>query len=225
MTIVSGEVVPASTRTPIRGVKFIGENERWAAISDQGELELGMKKRMPAAWRLEHLAQSRMNKWGHCSFVSGELAEMLDIKGDTVKTILRTYKQNGIIAPESSQLCIVLSAERTQRADGMADILCADAMHAKKGLRDRMWTHNMGWEPEPGFLRTVLADKDRLANLRGVIASGRELSAREMSGKLTTTTTTTTTFEGTIREASVSGKPMCLTHMVPLDGNGQCLYC
>ncbi len=55
-----------------RGVKFIGEGERWLAESEEGLLALAGNGNFSSDYRLERLALSRMNRYGHCPFARGE---------------------------------------------------------------------------------------------------------------------------------------------------------
>jgi hypothetical protein len=112
------------------------------------ELEaFGMATTLPTAFRLYLLAVARVNRWGHCPFHRGELRTLLGVSQPTLRQAMNSLESTKMTSPESSSLCVVLSARAIRRAD-RSDVRCTEPDHF--GKQELMWIHGHGWEDKPG---------------------------------------------------------------------------
>jgi hypothetical protein len=102
---------------------------------------------LPTAMRVNYACLARMNRWGHCPFMRGELRTMLGVTVNTLKKSLESLRRGRLIAPQSSAMCVVFNAEAVRRND-RATHLCTEETHA--GLQQCMWMRSSGWETGPG---------------------------------------------------------------------------
>jgi hypothetical protein len=147
--------------------------------SDVGLEEFGLSPNLRPDFRIFLLATARSNRWGHCPFGKGELISLLDVSLNTMKKGLGSLVDAGMASPDSTPLCITLSA-RVVRRDDRASRRCIEPAHFN--LQERMWVHGMGWEPEAGLWQSELNDPD----------VRREHAARFKATRTTTTTVTET---------------------------------
>jgi hypothetical protein len=98
---------------------------------------------LPPAMRLFMLASAKSNYWGHAPFGRKEICETLGISEPTRRAAIASLKSGKVIAPESTHLCLVLSAVVVRRAD-KAYRTCIEPTHVD--CQRRMWVADNGWE-------------------------------------------------------------------------------
>jgi hypothetical protein len=165
--------------------------------------------------RLLLLAQSRMNRWGHCPFRQGELLSLVGKDRKTVKSAMDALIQAGIFSPDSTAACLVLPA-RAYRRNDRATQHCTEEKHFNR--QERMWVDkDFGWEEYPGQWHEYLADHER----KSAIAAGNlnrwEVTAREVEQE-------TTIVRTKVREVKLT--PLADDNRCPRHGEYRpCLVC
>jgi hypothetical protein len=125
---------------------------------------------LPPVMRLWMICQARVNRYGHCAFAPGELRDMLgDVDGQRTRYALRTLKKAGMIAKESTSLCVVLDCRVVRREDN-ANPQCREPTHLHTA--DRMWMDGLDFEPEAGHWQRVLSDPEKAAKARQKLGTG-----------------------------------------------------
>jgi hypothetical protein len=110
---------------------------------------------LPPAMRLFMLASARSNYWGHAPFSSGEICTTLGISAPTRRAAIASLKSGKVIAPESTHLCLVLSAAVVRSAD-KAYKTCIEPTHVE--CQRRMWVAGIGWEDQERQWQQVVND-------------------------------------------------------------------
>jgi hypothetical protein len=123
--------------------------ESWTAMSDDiATLAECERKRMSVPWRIWEICLARANNWGHAAFRPGELAQL--VCGGNSRTDIQTVNRGmkrlaemgRIMAPVkngSTQLCVVVNREVTQRQAGKGGRLhlCSEPEHREH--REDTW--------------------------------------------------------------------------------------
>jgi hypothetical protein len=177
------EIVPHEpAKTPAtRRPKPVYFADGFYSMQSDRELEqFGMSSPLPPPMRLYLLAASRVNKWGHCPFRPGELLRLLGVSRPTLRSSMRSLQAAKMAAPDSTALCVVLSAQAIRRAD-RSERRCAEPKHLD--CQERMWVHSKGWEPHQGFWHETLNNPD-----------WRQKAVAQITQTRTVTETTTVRF-------------------------------
>lgn len=115
--------------------------------SDKELMGIAESTSLPTAMRLFMLASARSNYWGHAPFGNREICQTLGISGPTRRAAIRSLISGKVIAPESTHLCIALSAAVVRKAD-KAYRTCIEPKHVDR--QRRMWVASIGWESSEG---------------------------------------------------------------------------
>lgn len=100
-----------------------GHNITWGAVSQTEMHRLATDVRHGLAYRVHYMALARANAIGHAEFGAGELRELLlnragePTRDTTVSAALRKARKLGLIQPESTVRCLVLSHHQFRRND------------------------------------------------------------------------------------------------------------
>jgi hypothetical protein len=212
------DIIKANEAKATRGGREKFPEGFFSMASDAALEKFGTSVNLPPSQRLQNLAQSRMNRWGHCPFFPGEMRVLVACDPRTLKKAIDSMKKAGMFAEESTEECIVFSSLGFRRADRSNDT-CMERGHMNR--KRRMWVHGWGWEPEEGAWVELLKDGDT----RKAIASG-ELSGWGHAATVTEVELTGR-LEGTlrVRQATVPiagvrysdyGNPMCARCGIPV---------
>jgi hypothetical protein len=147
MTTNSGKQV-ARRRPAKPAQRWFPDEGFYSMQADQAMAEMAGNRHLPTTWRLYGACAARANRWGHAGFYPGELDKVIGCKDDTRRRAMQTLKSGKIIAPESTTLCIVLSALIFRRSGQV--IPCFEPKH--RDCRDLMWVPSQDppWERVPG---------------------------------------------------------------------------
>lgn len=115
--------------------------------ADKALAEIGASTSLHADMRLFFLCASRANVWGHAAFMPGEMQRLLGCSEKTRRRALQSLRSAKIAAPQSTPLCVVLSASVWRRGN-RATQTCIDPSHLDR--QRLMWVADYGWEEQPG---------------------------------------------------------------------------
>lgn len=135
--------------------KFPGGDSFYSLQADKAMLDIASSSNLPMPMRLYMLACSRANIWGHAPFLRGELGETLKANTNTLRRSRTALIKGKVIAPESTNLCIVLSHHAWTRSDSSM-IRCSEPHHALR--QELRWAAGWGWESEPGEWAKLVID-------------------------------------------------------------------
>lgn len=130
---------------------FVGVNvSELPALIERGH------SRMSGPWRVWEICLSRMNNWGHASFMEGELAKLATGKDShasrtQVNKWLKTLAEIGRVVAVgkggTTQLCVVVNCRIVSRNAGKAsDYLCSEPGH--KGHQKERWPDDDDWQDD-----------------------------------------------------------------------------
>jgi hypothetical protein len=108
---------------------------------DKQLLDIAESTTLPTAMRLFMLASAKSNYWGHSPFGSSEICDTLGISRQVRDKAFTSLKSARVIAPESSRLCVVLSAAIVRRADRTYKT-CIEPKHVDR--QKRVWVAGIG---------------------------------------------------------------------------------
>jgi hypothetical protein len=145
-----------TTAVATRG-KYFPEG-RYTMHGDKQLMDIAESTTLPTAMRLFMLASARSNYWGHAPFSRKEICETLGISEPTRRTAIDSLKSGKVIAPESTHLCIVLSAAIVRRADRTYKT-CIERKHVDR--QKLMWIGGEGWETRVGEWLEAINDPAR----------------------------------------------------------------
>ena len=123
--------------------------------SDKELTDIAESTSLPTAMRLFMLASARSNYWGHAPFDSWEICKTLGVSRPAMRSAIDSLKSGKVIAPESTRLCIVLSAAVVRRAD-KAYRPCIEPTHVDR--QRRMWVAGVGWETSEGEWQAIVGN-------------------------------------------------------------------
>jgi hypothetical protein len=115
--------------------------------SDNQLQDIAESTTLPTAMRLYFLAAARSNMWGHAPFGRKEICDILGISEPTRRKAIDSLRLGKVIAPESTHLCVALSAAVIRRGD-RAYRTCIEPSHFD--CQRLMWAAGFGWETSEG---------------------------------------------------------------------------
>jgi hypothetical protein len=146
-----------TTALAVRGKHF--PEGRYTMHGDRQLLDIAESTTLPTAMRLFMLASAKSNYWGHSPFGSSEICGTLGISRQTRDKAFTSLKSAQVIAPESTRLCIVLSAAIVRRADRTYKT-CIEPKHVDR--QKLVWVAGIGWESRVGEWLEALNDPGRV---------------------------------------------------------------
>jgi hypothetical protein len=152
---MKADLVPSASggRKPQR---WFPDDGFYGMQADRAMMDMASNRHLPTSWRLYGICAARTNRWGHASFRAGELDKILGCKDDTRRKAMDTLRSGQIVAPDSTHLCVVLSALFWRKAG--SGIQCYEEKHAEH--RDRLWVPYWGYEDEPGQWHSMLQGRE-----------------------------------------------------------------
>lgn len=151
-------------------------NSYFSMQADKELEQFAKSRRIPAPMRLYFLAASRVNRWGHCAFRQAEIKQTLGVSQPTLRSALDSLKSAGMAAPDSTYLCVVLSARLVRRAD-RSEYRCAEPSHL--GRQELMWMHDFGWEETVGQWQRMLHNPAERRTVAAQITRTRTVTETE----------------------------------------------
>jgi hypothetical protein len=130
--------------------------------SDMAAMMATRNDALSADTRLLMLTMERVNIWGHAAFDRGEVAELMGSR-DRFRSGKEKLIKAEMIAPESTQLCVVLSAVLYRRGD-RRNRCCAEPTHRSRQRMLWLGAPFCKWEHTEGEWEDVLATPEKPEN-------------------------------------------------------------
>jgi hypothetical protein len=128
--------------------------------SDEQLMDIAESTTLPTAMRLFMLASARSNYWGHAPFRKDDICDVLGINRRTRLNAINSLISGKVIAPESTHLCLTLSAAVVRRGD-KAYKTCIEPKHVD--CQRRMWVAGIGWETSEGEWQATVSNPSSAA--------------------------------------------------------------
>jgi hypothetical protein len=163
-----------TTAVARRGKPFV--KGFYSMHSDEQLMDIAESTTLPTAMRLFMLASARSNYWGHAPFGRDDICSLLGINRRTRLNAINSLISGKVIAPESTNLCLVLSAAVVRRTD-KAYQSCAEQKHADR--QRRMWVAGIGWEAREGEWQAAVSNPATAAIVATRITRKRRIVEEE----------------------------------------------